>query len=292
MIEEETVLILGAGASKPYGFPLGYELRDKVLEIENVEYERVFAILDEHYDDYNDFHDFKFDLANSGHSSVDSFLEEREKWLKIGKIAIAYKLLSYESLDPLFPPNQPNDHWYEVLWQKLLASSWRQFKENKINIITFNYDRSLEQYLATVISNNFKIRKGTAFRNLPIIHVHGNLGSYEDYGKCEHEFIQKAANSIMIVHESYKSSKEFVKANEIIKYSKKTLFIGFGYHPQNMNKLSAIKSWKYSFPHTILGTHKGFRSGAWMGICDRYGFSAVARRNGGGTISEFLSDWL
>lgn len=32
MISKKTVLILGAGASKPYGLPLGMELRDIVIK--------------------------------------------------------------------------------------------------------------------------------------------------------------------------------------------------------------------------------------------------------------------
>jgi len=32
MIKEKTVLILGAGASKPYGFPTGEELRREIID--------------------------------------------------------------------------------------------------------------------------------------------------------------------------------------------------------------------------------------------------------------------
>jgi hypothetical protein len=32
MIQRPTTLILGAGASKPFGFPIGYELLSRVIE--------------------------------------------------------------------------------------------------------------------------------------------------------------------------------------------------------------------------------------------------------------------
>jgi hypothetical protein len=35
MINKKTVLVLGAGASKPYGLPLGTELRDSVIKKKN-----------------------------------------------------------------------------------------------------------------------------------------------------------------------------------------------------------------------------------------------------------------
>jgi len=37
MITKPTVLVIGAGASKPYGFPTGQELRDYILELANPE---------------------------------------------------------------------------------------------------------------------------------------------------------------------------------------------------------------------------------------------------------------
>lgn len=143
MIEEKTVLILGAGASKPYGFPLAYELRDEIVKDDP--YATQSRFLNELNYDEEAYLDFKEDLAHSGYSSVDAFLENRNKWLDIGKYAIAFNLLTYEKNIgfKLFPPHQPKDHWYEVLWQKLSTQSWQKFKENKIHIITFNYDHSL-----------------------------------------------------------------------------------------------------------------------------------------------------
>ena len=143
------VLVLGAGASKPYGLPLGTELRDSVIRAENnfALYQRVLDVEITKYQ----YAEFTKTLAHSGFSSVDAFLEENSEWLEIGKAAIALELLKAEwkSINNLFPPKQPKDHWYETLWSYLKAPSWSTFKKNKISIITFNYDRSLEHYLVT-----------------------------------------------------------------------------------------------------------------------------------------------
>ncbi len=171
MIVKDTVLILGAGASKPYGFPLGAELRDDVIRARHkIELDYLLEKNMKFNHDY--YAKFAEDLRTSGYSSVDAFLENRDDWIDIGKLAIAHKLILYEQNARLFPPNQPKDHWYECLWQKLSAESWKQFKKNRITIITFNYDRSLEHYLSAIIYNNFKIKPSAVTKALPIIHVH------------------------------------------------------------------------------------------------------------------------
>ena len=296
MINDETVLILGAGASKPYGFPLGYELRDDVLKITEGEF---FKVEDFKAIAWNDVQDFKYELKTSGHSSVDAFLEERNKWLKIGKFTIAMKLLSHEKYNSVLPPNQPMDHWYEALWQKLRTKSWAGFKKNKINIITFNYDRSFERYLLYVIKNNYKITEATAIKSLPIVHVHGSLGPFKDYGRDTSGFVKIAADSIKIVHESDTTTKEFIKANRILSRAKRILFIGFGYHPQNMAKfycfnlrLAFRERIKLRPTSDIYGTHKGLKKSAWEKICRPYFFSDEAAKYGAGTISEFLTELL
>lgn len=295
MIKENTVLILGAGASKPYGFPLGSELRDDVIKAK-VSTMWAYALLAGMNIERDYYDGFINDLATSGCPSVDEFLENRSKWLDVGKLATAYNLLIYERDASLFPPNQPKDHWYQSLWLKLSAPSWNKFKENKIKIITFNYDRSLEHYLFAVLSNNYKIGMKKVAKALPIIHVHGDLGTYEYsvFGReITGEVIKTGAESIKIVHESDSSSKEFMLADRILCEAKKILFIGFGYHSSNMKKLSIFNRTASEIRgKVILGTHKGFKARAWAGICNKYAFSPEAKGQGGGTISDFLSEWL
>jgi hypothetical protein len=298
MIEENTVLILGAGASKPYNFPLGVELRDEVIKIisEPTGIDTTLLLRETHFD-IKHFRDFATDLSQSGFSSVDAFLEERTQWTDLGKLAMAHKLIAYEQKAKIFPPDEPKDHWYEILWQKLKAPTWHKFKQNKVNIITFNYDRSLELYLSTIISNNYNVREETILKYLPIIHVHGDLGPYENYGKHSPEILKAAADSIKIVHESDNSSVDFQLADRVLDEAKTILFIGFGYHPQNMNKFKMFKSPinyidRLGERNKVLGTHKGFKANAWGRIFDKYNFYHWGKRQGGGSISEFISEWI
>ena len=212
MIKKKTVLVLGAGASKPYGFPLGTELRDSVIRADNDFGIFQKALGMEFTEDK--YSKFTTALAHSGYSSVDAFLEENDEWLEIGKAAIALSLLRVEvnTINNLFPPKQPKDHWYETLWSHLKTRTWAEFKKNQVAFITFNYDRSLEHYLVNLLCNNYRIRPVTAAQgllSLPFLHVHGHLGNYVnkegkvDFGsKITKERFTNAKSGIQIVHEN------------------------------------------------------------------------------------------
>ncbi|MCX5800890.1 MAG: hypothetical protein NTX17_05825 [Candidatus Eisenbacteria bacterium] len=295
MIQRRTVLILGAGASKPYGLPLGYELRDDVLTLSaNSAYEKLyrqFGIAD------TEFLDFHHDLSESGSPSVDAFLEERPKWTDVGRSAIALCLLSFEyrAKHKLFPPHQPRDHWYEILWSRLKAPSWVAFKKQPVHIVTFNYDRSLEHYLCHVLCNNYSIRPETARERLSILHVHGSLGNYDgSFGDPVNDDMYKAAaGSIRVVHEANIEHSDFVQTRRLISSAELVLFIGFGYHKANMGKLGFGPKLRDRFSDPrILGTHKGIKAVVWHRLCRNYRFSPEAQTQGGGPISEFVAEWL
>jgi len=256
---------------------------------------------------YGQYEEFADDLANSGYESVDAFLEDRQQYIEIGKAAIALNLLKFESPSALFPPKQPRDHWYEVLWYKMKAPTWASFKKNALAVITFNYDRSLEHYLTTVVCNNYGIKAATAaqgLRLLPILHVHGILGEYAappyadyPYGRrVDSQLLDTARRCIEIVHESDASSPSFQKANELLKNAQKVIFIGFGYRDSNMNKLGILPVSAGCKGHlegkTVGCTHKGFKSSPWKDLCHKYGFPNESGSSGTGSVCEFLSEWL
>lgn len=94
MISRQTVFVLGAGASYPYGFPTGEELVGEIIGLTRSE-RTLDAFL------YNgcvdsDVKRFAHDLADSDAPSVDAFLEHRRDFLKIGKLAICLSLIPKE----------------------------------------------------------------------------------------------------------------------------------------------------------------------------------------------------
>jgi hypothetical protein len=174
MIRTPTVLVLGAGASKPYGYPLGRELVNTIVK--NVlnfdsdlskELDHVPRVI---------WRRFGEALKASASPSIDAFLESRPDFIDIGRYAIAFELLRCEKPEIFYE----KDDWYHYLYDKMRdPNRFESFGESKISIITFNYDRSLEFFLYTALKHSFQENFGELvqnFRKIPIIHVHGQLG--------------------------------------------------------------------------------------------------------------------
>ncbi len=148
MMNKKTLLILGAGASAPVGYPSGRALLMKVAnELSNEAFALFRELRDVGYRQA-EMEKFRIALAGSMQPSVDAFLEKRPDFLDIGKAAIAAALIPMEQRT-LFERGEQAT-WYEYLFNRLGDQSDR-FHENQLSIVTFNYDRSLEYFLYSAI---------------------------------------------------------------------------------------------------------------------------------------------
>lgn len=97
-IIRNTTLVLGAGASIPYGFPSGrdllLEVYDKLLD-KNSSFFRL--IYDSSVNDIKIIEEFRDSLLKSYQPSIDAFIEKRSEFLDIGKSSIISSLLPYET---------------------------------------------------------------------------------------------------------------------------------------------------------------------------------------------------
>lgn len=277
MITEKTVLILGAGASIPYGFPSGQELRHRIFNINpqdvSAENQKTVTQLLKLGHKKHDIEEFVSDFKYSGKYSVDAFLEHRQDFMTIGKDLIALMLMPHEEIGNLFSDSPKKDNWYEYLFNKI-SSDFERFEKNKLSILTYNYDRSLEFYLLVAIQKSYKKSHGVAVEKLkyiPIIHLHGNLGALpglsnensRDYvPSTELDNIRKAANGIKIIHEGIAENPEFKRANELLAGAKRIIFLGFGYDQINMSRLGLTNL----HGKTIIGSTHGLTRAEWMGI--------------------------
>lgn len=152
MISEDTTLILGAGASQPYGYPTGMQLRENIINhldsgkpgyqaIESIGFSK------------SDILEFRNDLKGSKTYNIDDFLQYREDLKEIGKVSIAYMINSCEYKKNLLNPREESD-WYRYLYNRILTK-FNDLGKNRINIITFNYDRSLEEYLFNALKRHY-----------------------------------------------------------------------------------------------------------------------------------------
>lgn len=245
MINEPVVFILGAGASSPYKFPLGYELVKQVYNLlqqkKNVQ---IFYDLD--YDD-NDINEFCKELMYSSRQSIDAFLEHRKEFIDLGKLAIAATLIPYEQEKSLINFDN-HDNWYQFIFNKM-NSTFDEFDQNKIKFITFNYDRSLEHFLFTSFKSSYGKSDDECaekLKKIQIIHVHGQLGylpwqnksNNRPYnGEINFKNLKLSADMIKIIHEDASNNEEFKQAWKAFEEARSIYFLGFGYHETNMSRL-------------------------------------------------------
>lgn len=182
--------------------------------------------------------------------SVDAFLENRPKYLPIGKAAIAACLIPYESQSHLHRKAEQLE-WYEYLFQHM-ADLHGEFPDNKLSVITFNYDRSLEYFLLLALKHSYGLGEREAVSlldTIPLIHVYGQLGkpdflSPEGRGYApgvDTDIIDKAVAEIKILTEASEPTAEFARAHELIANADVLCFLGFGYHPTNWERLRVNK---------------------------------------------------
>ena len=241
---------MGAGASEPYGYPSGKSLRDQIIYGLSDERQHLFKSLKQIGCNSDDIKKFRTCLYYSGKGSVDAFLEHRREFIEIGKSAIAAILMQHEDVEKLFAKGD----WYQYFYDKLNAS-FDSFGSNQVSIITFNYDRSLEQYLITALQNSYgksESECAAILQQIRIIHIHGQLGFlpwqsersrlYKESQLSEH--IQNSAAGIKIIHDDIDLEKdpEFRRAHEILNDAQIVYIIGFGYNETNVKRLSIPKT--------------------------------------------------
>jgi hypothetical protein len=176
MIQTKITLILGAGASAPFGFPTGYELLRRVISWANIKPGQTNSNLFSEFDE-SQINEFREALEKSGKISVDSFLERRPEFIRIGKRAMAMTLIQCEHQPHLF--KRDGNSWYEYLFNQLDVQ-FDDFQQNQLSVLTFNYDRSLEHFLFTALNNasgKSESECAEKLKSIPIIHLHGDLGA-------------------------------------------------------------------------------------------------------------------
>lgn len=261
MIKNLTVLILGAGASHDFGFPIGWDLKNEIIsDLRSAGGDRLRYLHELKYTN-DEIEVFANDLEGSPYRSVDRFLEQHdnEDYLNLGKACIAACLMKREIPETFYRRNnEPLHSWYALLFEKLdEAADWETIGENRLKIITFNYDRSFEQYLFTALQRSFgKTEKEAAekMKYFPILHVHGQLGHLPWEGKgparpysreVSAELIREFSPMIKIIHEQEYRSRKLSLAREWLTDAVHINFLGFGFDRQNLERIKFDSQSKY-----------------------------------------------
>lgn len=277
MITENTVFILGAGASKPYGFPTALELRKDIIRNFSKQYHNKLI------EDRRLSHSEKAPIENdikelidtfklSSTKSIDLFLSRNKKYYGLGKAIIAFLIASYEVKSKFREEtSKPEEDWYfeifDILTREISDPEklTEMFIQNKISFITFNYDRSFEHFLYTSLLNSFATKRNDIkgiMINLKIIHLYGQIdpldwqvnypalsyGNPDFFGRID-EFVK----NIKIIFEE--RNPDVREARSLIKNAKNIFFLGFGFADENLAALEF--SSLLNKQHHIYGTGLG-----------------------------------
>jgi hypothetical protein len=227
MITRPTVLVLGAGASQPYGYPSGRDLlkmianastnpgSNLIKELSLLEQFR--SVPEMHFKQFGDA------LKASGSQSIDAFLESRNDFIEMGRYAIVLELLRFENPYIFYEKGD----WYYYLYDKMHDSNqFESFGASKISIVTFNYDRSLEFFLFRALKNDSQKSPAECVQNfekIRIIHVHGRFGpspteeGIYPYGSAiKRNDLPRFAHQIKIIHEAKDDMVEFKDAQNLL----------------------------------------------------------------------------
>ena len=284
MIIEPTVFVLGAGASQPYGFPVGRTLADEVCgHLSGTDPSTEFRYALGQCGIRNDVAEqmaFYVSMRESGCATLDEFVqaEGNRKYLPLVKASIIARLVACEEPRLLFPDlpeykeplamaSDPCD-WYAYLFDRMRTAEAEQFRSNQLKVITFNFDRSFEYRLFLMLRGSYGLSDLDATKlctSVPVLHVHGSLGgpawlgerrpesrTYEPSATREQR--RELMDRIRIVHEEI-DQRVLETAHEWIVSAQRIAFIGFGYHRINIQRLNM------HVPHpsaVIWGTTLGF----------------------------------
>lgn len=284
MIKLPTTLILGAGASVPYGYPTGEVLRSSIIELAtaigvrpkagttsvNGKYVNTDLVSsarelfgdkatfpDKELYDNKELHK-EFVTAFSGDkssSTIDRFLYDHSDFAEIGRYyavlallicqyhaQVAQKSLPYPRIVDASNESK-NDDWYASLVGRLRPgcdSKDALESNNNLQILTFNYDRSLDLYLEHHLANTQRHKGADWTKVVQIEHLYGELpaapmdtNSINLKGLPLHAWNNRS--KIRLIGERTEAGRSKLHSHMI--NAKRIVFIGFGFDEDNIELL-------------------------------------------------------
>lgn len=271
MLRTKTVFILGAGASVDYGMPLGSTLlRDVALKLKDLDSgnSEVGYYLRDYFrptrDVINRCKTFAVGMP-SKFDSIDTALDfyDDEELTKISKFTIAHTILHHESTCSLKNNQITKRSWVDELCRIILGTGSKHrdldgIFEN-VHFINFNYDRCLEVDLIRCLRElgfTEEDAKRATFK-IDIIRPYGSVGllSQMSFGNTNYEGLKSASTNIRTLVESCEAEMAD-QIKKLVKSCQRAVFLGFGFHRQNINLLIPPQSNHISGMNVLATTHK------------------------------------
>lgn len=301
MIDRDTVFIIGAGASYPYGFPLGIKLRQLAYSKASPMFQEFNnKIGGDFLAEINNLaQKFSRQFKSSGDQSIDWFLKKFPEYSIAGKFLILDIILQAENDSKFLEDIRPefrNQDWYWYLYNEMSKyprgdTNPGNFLNNRISFITFNYDRSLEYFLHTCFTNghnfrNYKETPSELFKKIVIKHVYGQVAPLDWRRKKDEPFVgyrgyqqsydllDKLKGNIKLIDERT-SSKNDDLCN-LIMNAERIFFLGFSFADENLEVLEIPYILKKE--QWVYGTAFGMTESEMRKIRSKFGNQVISER--------------
>ena len=262
MFEHPTTIVLGAGASASYGYPLGDTLIKNIIEIGERLGKTTSLLIKEEQLQVR----ISTLLRFYDPVSIDAFLlhykeEDHEPLVHQVKELICEAIYEVEN-QHLFSRGAEDEegllsNWYRFFWDAILSGQSPEKLGDpdeplNFNIITFNYDTSLEYFLnsRTVTEDTILPHTlgGNFLRKLApcIHHVYGQTLNYQWTGGDENSltlriedagarraYASRNAQKILLINDPQQDS-HYDKLQCLLKHSDLVVFLGFGFDDTNI----------------------------------------------------------
>ena len=289
MFTQDIIFIVGAGASCEFGgLPVGAQLMTQIRNDaacfatsgsspKSELYEIIRRDLPERLDTYVTA---GADLAKhigSGATSIDDVLTwftSRPEVVELGKVAIVHQILKGERSSRLYNPANSQmaseidlpETWLPYFLSMVMDGRRSEEAErafDKVTIVNFNYDRTIEHFLYSALQSKFGLGEPRARRivsEMITMRPYGFVGKLpwqEGPGLAfgaqpDGRALMSFASSIKTFSEGFAGNIE----NQIqlaLEKARVCVFLGFGFHTQNMNLFKArAADWRRAYA-TVFG---------------------------------------
>lgn len=283
MYAAKTTFVIGAGASLELGFPTSVSLKDQIAKSVNIGFEHGSRLVrgDRHiaealrkFSDYQNGQAEEYNkyLHSGWHVgqampqaiSIDNFIDNQEDdyVTAISKLGIASCIIDAE--EKCFKEFKARGHDNKIDWEKFQQTWIHQLfqtinegrKKSNISMIfenlqfiVFNYDRSLEYYLARAIENYYSVPAKEAeeiVASACFVHPYGQVGRLPwqtsnlpsmAFGSGEKYHLYEISNSILTFSEQVEDEDALTTLRGAVSDATQIIFLGFAFHPSNMQLL-------------------------------------------------------
>nr|WP_321512487.1 hypothetical protein [uncultured Hyphomonas sp.] len=277
MFTNDTVVLVGAGASAEFGLPTG----DGIYTAAASEDESFYCESDQKadfflstfweflrfhnwFDEQDQFRALNRHLQEDAAYSIDLYAFRNPSRASIAKLFTAWMLTKsvfeavditgfgddrYRGLKRRYTWRKPNisdrdgnrKNWLACLCNNFLegASGIDDLAQNRLSIVTFNYDRVIEESFEYFVRNS-ELFSETPVEYLPeVIHVHGAVAPIEEKN-LNGAYIKEQAQTLKFISDSQQDpGTEVLKAADRLANANRIYLVGFACEPLNMSLLKS-----------------------------------------------------